>query len=77
MFYPQKIQLMLKRFFVWPFKLKILNLFSPTVFFLIWSCSISHMYDLHYIILQHSETHFYKLSENTYFYQAISTDLVL
>ena len=29
------------------------------------------MYDLGYIILQHSNTHFYKLSENIYFYLVI------
>ena len=29
------------------------------------------MYDLDYIILQHSNTHFFQPSENTYFYQVI------
>ena len=40
-------------------------------FFWILSCSMSHMYDLDYIMLQYSNTHLYKLSENRYFYQVI------
>ena len=32
---------------------------------------MSHMSDVDYIILQHSNIQFYKLSENIYFYQVI------
>ena len=46
-------------------------LFSRTIFYLVLSFSISHMYGLDYIILQQADTRFHKLSENIYFYQVI------
>ena len=68
----QKNQVDVETFCVWGFKLKILNFyFGQQFFFWILNFSISRMYDLNYIMLQHSNTHFYKLSENVYFYQVI------
>ena len=37
----------------------------------LFSPAISHMNDLYYITLKHSNTHFYKLSENIYFYLVV------
>ena len=51
------------------------HFFTPTFFFQIFSCSNSHLYDLDYIILQYSNTHFYNLSENMYFYHGYSQQI--
>ena len=50
------------------------HFFTPTFFFQIFSCSNSHLYDLDYIILQYSNTHFYNLSDFT---KLFSTDFLL
>ena len=41
----------------------------------LFACGASNPLD--YIILQHSNTHFYKLSENMYFYQVIFNTQIL
>lgn len=61
-----------ERFCVCEFNLKIRNFyFLEQFFFRILICFVSQMDDLDHIILQHSDTYFYKLSENTCFYQVI------
>ena len=67
-----KISANVENFYMWGFKAKTLNFYFPEqIFFRILTCSISHMYNLDYFILKHSDTNVYKLSENTYFYQVI------
>ena len=53
----KKIPVNFENFCVWVIKFKILNFYFGKQFFLIMSCSISHMYDINYVILQNSDTH--------------------
>ena len=68
----QKLYLMLKDFVCANSISKLgIFIFLNNFFFRILICSISQMDDLDHIILQHSDTYFYKLSENTCFYHVI------
>ena len=67
----KKSQMLLKMF-LWEASNSKFCIFNFTmIFFFNLSCSISHIHNLDYIIIHYSDAHFYKLSENIYFYMVI------